>query len=99
MSLLKKAVVLLVKVSLSVIFFGMVFHALYKLTKHDVGSRKFIGTNASFPSFTICPYMYKPTIKNVQMEQNATFEDVMNLPSLMDGLDVTLIYNSPYDPK
>ena len=66
------------KLILTVIFLGTVIQRIIQLIANEVGSRTYIDTNPSYPSFTICPFVYNPTIKGVAVENNHTFDDQYN---------------------
>ena len=71
---------------------------IIKLSEGEVGSRTLTekkSTN-SFPSIAICPYSYSPKVDPVFMEQNRTFDDVMNLPSIMDNILIDVQVSTPY---
>ena len=53
---------------------------------------------ALFPSLTICPFLYHSSIQSVSAENNYTFDDLIKLPPLRDGLQIDLHSVVPYKP-
>ena len=89
------------KLILTVIFLGFVFHRMHELIDNEVGSRSYIyhDKNQTFPSLTICPYAYHPSIQTVYMGKNFTFDDLIKLPSLEQGVQIDLHLQFPYSTR
>ena len=75
----KKVLGLLLRLFFTATFLGLVVERILQVIANDVGSRSFIDRNASFPSLTICPFLYHSSIQSVSAENNYTFDDLMKI--------------------
>ena len=97
----KKTTTCLLKFILAIIFIVMLARSIKKIFKKETGTSQYtqITNNSNYPSISICPFVYSDRIQPVAKEYNPTFEDIQNLPSLVDDAVIELDIYKDFDKR
>ena len=92
----------LILVFLIFLFLGLFFKSLSKIINRETGSKYYIDRpeRNSFPSIVICPILYNfEEVRPIYYGSNFSYEDIENLPSVMNTVQGNMFASEPYGSK
>ena len=80
------------------IFLGLFVKSIIKVARPGVGTRVYVRQGSTFPSLTMCPFIYNPiaNITTKSNKENITWHYLNSLPTLRDEIDAVVKDSGTY---
>ena len=93
---IKTVISVALRIALTAAFLVFLIKSLIRLNSYDTGTRTLLRNDFHFPSITVCPIAYEPTVDGITIGGGKTFQDFEKLPSFREHVLAEVFIMEPY---